>query len=205
MIMKKIGLVSALILGVIAVVGFVSSNKAELTEANVDEASILWTGSKITGGSHSGTLEIKDSHLDFVDGKLSGGKVEIDMGSLKNTDLEGEGKQKLEDHLTSDDFFATDKHPISSLTITSVRPGQLPETFEVTGDLTIKETTRSEDFTVIMKHSETETVFKASLKIDRTLYGVKYGSTNFFEGLGDKAIKNHFDLDVKITVSNELE
>jgi len=39
---------------------------------------------------------------------------------------------------------------------------------------------------------------KASLKIDRTLYDIRYGSNNFFENLGDKAINNEFDLEVTL-------
>ncbi|MBL4644139.1 MAG: YceI family protein, partial [Flavobacteriaceae bacterium] len=34
----------------------------------------------------------------------------------------------------------------------------------------------------------------ASLKIDRTKYNVRYGSTSFFDGLKDKAIYDEFDL-----------
>ena len=34
----------------------------------------------------------------------------------------------------------------------------------------------------------------ASLKIDRTKFDVRYGSTSFFDGLKDKAIYDEFDL-----------
>ncbi len=38
----------------------------------------------------------------------------------------------------------------------------------------------------------------ASLKVDRTKYDVKYGSTSFFDGLKDKAIYDEFDLVVDL-------
>ena len=34
----------------------------------------------------------------------------------------------------------------------------------------------------------------ASLKVDRTKYDVRYGSTSFFDNLKDKAIYDEFDL-----------
>jgi hypothetical protein len=37
---------------------------------------------------------------------------------------------------------------------------------------------------------------KATVVIDRTKYGIKYGSGDFFDDLGDRAILNDFDLDV---------
>jgi hypothetical protein len=36
------------------------------------------------------------------------------------------------------------------------------------------------------------------ITIDRSKYDVRYGSTSFFEGLGDKAIYNDFDLEFSL-------
>ena len=38
----------------------------------------------------------------------------------------------------------------------------------------------------------------ANLKVDRTKYDVKYGSSSFFDGLKDKAIYDDFDLNVDL-------
>ena len=38
----------------------------------------------------------------------------------------------------------------------------------------------------------------AALKIDRSKYDVRYGSTSFFENLQDKAIYDEFDLNVNL-------
>ena len=37
-----------------------------------------------------------------------------------------------------------------------------------------------------------------SLKIDRTKYGVRYGSGSFFDNLGDNTISDNFELDVTL-------
>ena len=38
----------------------------------------------------------------------------------------------------------------------------------------------------------------ATIKVDRTAYGIKYGSGSFFDGLGDNMIYNEFDLEVNL-------
>ena len=38
----------------------------------------------------------------------------------------------------------------------------------------------------------------AKVKIDRTLYDIRYGSDSFFDNLGNKAIDNEFDIDVTL-------
>ena len=39
----------------------------------------------------------------------------------------------------------------------------------------------------------------AKLKIDRSKFNVKYGSTSFFKDLKDKAIYDEFDLNVNLS------
>jgi hypothetical protein len=38
----------------------------------------------------------------------------------------------------------------------------------------------------------------ADITIDRSKFDVRYGSTSFFDGLGDKAIYDNFELSVSI-------
>ena len=40
--------------------------------------------------------------------------------------------------------------------------------------------------------------FVTALKIDRTTYDIKYGSSSFFDGLKDKAIYDDFDITVNL-------
>ena len=41
----------------------------------------------------------------------------------------------------------------------------------------------------------------AEFKIDRTKYGIKYGSGSFFDNLGDKAISNDFTMKIHIVAA----
>lgn len=160
----------------------------EKKAVNIETSEVTWKGYKVTG-SHQGTIAIDSGALIFEEGKLIGGEFVIDMKSIVVTDLEGDYKGKLEGHLKSDDFFGVTNHPTSHLVFDKVtQTGK--NAYEVTGDLTIKEKTNSITFTISIYGNKAT----ASLKIDRSKYDVRYGSTSFFDGLKDKAIYDEFDL-----------
>lgn len=174
---------------IMAVITFsFSTIEGEKKEIKTDRSSVIWKGYKVTG-SHNGNISLKSGHLIFNEGKLVGGEFVMDMTSLENTDLEGEYKQKLEGHLKSDDFFAVEKFPTAGLVFTKVKSTG-KNAYEVTADLTIKDNTKSITFEMSIYGSKAT----ANLKIDRTDYGVKYGSVSFFDDLKDKAIYDEFDL-----------
>lgn len=160
----------------------------EKKEIKTDASKVVWKGYKVTG-SHEGTISIKSGDLIFEGDKLTGGEFVIDMTSITVTDLEGDYKGKLEGHLKSDDFFGVANHSTASLAFSSVEPSG-KNAYNVTGDLTIKGITKPISFSISIYGSKAT----ASLKIDRSQYDVKYGSTSFFDGLKDKAIYDEFDL-----------
>lgn len=164
---------------------------------NIERSVINWKGYKVTG-EHAGTINLKNGSLKFDDGVLVGGGFEIDMNSMKVTDLEGEWAQKLEGHLKSADFFGVENFPIARFEITSVAPKGTPGDYKVTGNLTIKETTKEIKFYANV--SEDGKSATADIKIDRTDFDVRYGSGSFFDNLGDKTIYDEFDLNVNIVV-----
>ena len=157
-------------------------------EVKVESSSVTWKGYKVTG-SHAGNIALKQGSLDFKDGKLVGGEFVIDMTSIVNTDMEGEYKAKLEGHLKSDDFFGVSTYPTAKLVFDSVKSTG-KNSYEVTGNLTIKDKTNPVTFDISIYGNKAT----ANVKIDRTLYDVRYGSTSFFDNLQDKAIYDEFDL-----------
>lgn len=190
--MKK----NVLALTLAVVFGFTASatepKNEEKKEVKTDESSVAWKAYKVTG-SHNGTVDLKNGALVFDEGKLIGGEFTVDMTSLVSTDLEGEYKGKLEGHLKSDDFFGVEKHPTSTLVFTKVVPNG-KNSYEVTGDLTIKGITKPVTFDVSIYGSKAT----ATMKIDRAEYDVRYGSGSFFDNLGDKTIYDEFDLVVDL-------
>jgi polyisoprenoid-binding protein YceI len=158
---------------------------------NIKDSKITWKGYKVTG-EHEGTINIKQGNLTFADHQLTGGTFVIDMSSITVTDLEGEYKGKLEGHLKSADFFGVENHPTASFKITKVEGKDT--NLKVTGNLTIKNITNPITFDMIV----TESSATANLKVDRSKFDVRYGSTSFFDGLKDKAIYDEFDLNVNL-------
>ncbi|WP_299549758.1 YceI family protein [Seonamhaeicola sp.] len=157
-------------------------------EIKTDKSKVVWKGYKVTG-SHEGTINIKSGFLNFEADKLVGGEFVIDMATINATDLEGNWKAKLDGHLKSDDFFGVATYPTATLVFTKVEASG-KNAYSVTGDLTIKGKTNPISFTISVYGSKAT----ANLKIDRSKYDVRYGSTSFFDNLQDKAIYDEFDL-----------
>ena len=193
--MKK----SLLSLVFVAVFGFTATAstpiESEKKEVKVSESTVTWKGYKVTG-SHEGTINLKSGHLEMKGKKLIGGEFVVDMTSISNTDLEaGKGKEKLEGHLKSADFFGVESNPTAKMVFTTVK-AMNDNSYTVTGDLTIKGITKPVTLVVSMFENKAT----ATLKVDRTKYDIKYGSGSFFDNLGDKAIYDDFDLVVDLAL-----
>lgn len=177
------------------------SGEAKELAVNTEASTIVWTGAKVVGNSHTGTLALKSGSLDISRGKLKGGSFTVDMTSLTDTDLEGEWKGKLEGHLKSDDFFGVEKFPTAEFNITNVESTGGSD-YNVTGDITIKGKTESISFPATVKEAGNGYEASASITVDRSKFDVRYGSGSFFDNLGDKAIKDEFVLEVKLVAGS---
>ncbi len=169
-----------------------SSVFAQKKAVDASKSTIEWTGKKITG-QHTGTLNLSDGYLVFENNTITGGEFTVDMTSLQVTDLEaGKGKEKLEGHLNSDDFFGVQNHKTSKLVITKAK--KTSDGYKIAADLTIKGKTNPIQFNLAVTGDTAST----TLSVDRTKYGIKYGSGSFFDNLGDKAINDEFELAVNL-------
>ena len=188
--MKKsiLSLALALVFTVTAIANPIDGEKKAV---KAETSNVTWKAYKVTG-SHTGTINIKSGMLEFDGSKLIGGEFVVDMTTINTTDLEGGAKGKLDGHLNSDDFFATAANPTSTLVFTDVEASG-KNSYSVTGNLTIKGITKPVTFDVSVYGSKAT----ATLKVDRTNYDVKYGST-LFGAAADKAIYDEFDLVVDL-------
>ena len=164
----------------------------EKKTVKTEQSKVTWKGYKVTG-SHTGTIKLKEGFLMFDGNKLTGGEFVVDMSTLVTTDDLGDMKPKLEGHLKSDDFFGIGAHPTALLVFTGVKSFN-KNSYTVTGDLTIKGITKPITLVVSVFGNKAT----ATLKVDRTKYGIKYGSGSFFDNLGDKTIYDEFDLVVDL-------
>ncbi|KAB2841394.1 YceI family protein [bacterium] len=190
--MKRLLLTLAL---VIALPGLAAA--AETYQLDVQQSQIEWVGKKLTG-QHNGLVTLKGGQVTLDGQKVTGGDFKIDMKSIKVLDLTDPGaNQKLTNHLNSDDFFSTAAHPESIFKITSVKDlggGKA----EITGDLTIKGITKPVTFPAELSFQGDKIKATGTLKLDRTLWNIRYGSGKFFQGLGDKLIYDEFELKLNL-------
>lgn len=157
----------------------------------VTKSTINWIGEKVTG-KHTGTINLEKGYLEMEGEVIVGGEFVIDMTSITVTDLKGESKGKLEGHLNSDDFFGVAQHPTATLVVNNAtKKGNV---YAVSGDITIKGVTEAITFDLEMNKNTAST----SITIDRTKFGVRYGSGSFFDNLGDKTIYDDFVLNIEL-------
>ena len=165
---------------------------------DINKSNVKWYGDEITGKQHYGSLKFKEGNIVLtgtgkVSDKIISGNFIVDMTSLNVEDLTGRGKNSLEGHLKSDDFFSVSKFNYAYLKILKsndpVNGVQI-----ISGDLTIKDISHPITFTMELNGK----IAKSNLVFDRTKYDVKFRSGNFFQNLGDKLIYDDIKLEVSL-------
>lgn len=165
----------------------------------VSQSNIAWVGRKVTG-AHDGTIAIKQGTLTLDEGKLAAGNFVIDTTSIKILDVTDPAtNDQFAGHLASDDFFAIDRYPEATFEISNVNNNH------VEGNLTIKGITHPVGFDASVSLDEDTLTASGKIVIDRTKYGIRFRSGNFFKDLGDTLIYNDFDLNVTITAKAVAE
>lgn len=203
--MKKSSILFAAFFGFVAFLGqsFTVNpvNAPAIAKVDTQNSSVQWKGYKVTG-EHFGVVNIKTGELTFdANGALTGGSFTIDMNTITVLDLTGGGKEKLEGHLKSDDFFGVNNFPAAKFVITKAIPRGKPGEYKIVGNLTIKETTKEIKFDANLTEAGKTVTANANVRIDRSDFNVRYGSGSFFDGLGDKTIYDEFDLTIKLTAN----
>ncbi|HCM41851.1 MAG TPA: YceI family protein [Candidatus Omnitrophota bacterium] len=170
---------------------------AETHAVQADASEVRWTATKVTG-KHFGIIKVSSGEIEFTDGQFSGGQAVIDVGTMAVTDIQDEKMNaKLLNHLKSADFFDAESFPSATIKITGVKVIS-ENLYDVTADLTIKNTTHPVDFKAMVAKTAEGIQATAMITVDRTLYDIRYGSGKFFENLGDKTIHDNFTLEVSV-------
>ena len=164
---------------------------------NKDLSTIKWTGKEITTKSHYGILDLKEGSIYVNNDGIISGNVVIDMNSINCLDMSGRGKNRLEGHLRSDDFFGVNSYPEANLIFTSWSVNNLGKIL-YKGDLTIKNITHPITFSGSVKKIDIGYRSTINLSFDRTLYEIKFRSGKYFQNLGDKLILDNIDIRAEI-------
>lgn len=169
-----------------------TSTEGTVYKVDPSASTLEWTGRKVTG-QHNGTINITEGSLTASNGALSGGNFVIDMNSLVDSDItDAEMKAKLEGHLKSDDFFATDKFPTSKFEITKVEDkgdGKIT----ISGNLTIRDITKNITFDAVLAENTPEKISaNADFNINRKDWNIQY------TGMKDDLISDEINFKVKL-------
>ncbi len=166
-----------------------------------------WWG-RNANSTHHGTVDIISGHLATRGGMLQGA-VGLDMTSIRNLDLAGDELQPvLEGHLRSDDFFFTKVFPAAELVLdicTPLSPASptLP-TFLLSGMLTLRGVRKALEFpATVSLLGDGGLGLEAHFDLDRTKWGVLYGSTRFFKHLSYHLVFDLISVQVRLTAQRE--
>ena len=182
-----------------------ASTEAVKYKVNPSESTIEWVGSKPTG-EHTGTLSIESGVLQASGAAVESGSFLINMKSITVTDLEGDEKASLEGHLKGmaegkeDHFFNVEKYPTAAFEITGVSESGGKQMID--GNLTIRNTKKNISFpATFTQNGDSMLLTSEPFTINRTEWGVNYGSKSIFDNLGDKFIDDDIKLVVKVKAS----
>jgi polyisoprenoid-binding protein YceI len=172
----------------------------EFLLVNDSTAVVNWTGSK-PGKDHIGTVSVSEGRINIADNKIVSGSFTIDLNTIKDIDLpDAEWNGKLIGHLKSPDFFDVAQFPTGKFEIVSVTEKAGSDSVTISGNLTLKGITKSVSFPAEVKiGEETVSASSAPFVIDRTQWGVNYGSKSIFAELKDKFINDNIVLALNIS------
>lgn len=178
----------------------IPSAEAKTYVIDTENSTFAWNAKKVLG-AHDGFIKIKSGSFSVKDGQIESGKFVIDMTSISNTDLEGDSKEMLLNHLKSDDFFMVENFPESTFEITSTQKNE-DGTTTISGNLTIKGITKNLSFNAKVNLEENKAMAESEFQIDRTEFDIRFRSGKFFEDLGDKAIEDMFTVKLNIVANS---
>lgn len=169
---------------------------------NVAESTIKWKGFKPTA-THFGEIALEKGVFHTNGDLLDSGNFEIDMTSINVQDIEGDDKSNLEAHLKGTvegkegDFFNINAFPSSSFEITEVQSMEAGKTM-LSGNLTMKGVSNNITFPVNIKSEGDNHLSLTSepFTIDRTKWGINFGSKSIFDNLGDKFVNDEIELEI---------
>ena len=167
------------------------------------EKSILgWIGRNV-GGSHDGTLRLSGGVATLEAGLVTAGSFDIDMTTLQIGDMDGEMADLLKRHLGSNDFFAVAESPAATFLVggTEWIEGATPGAPNVTtrGVLTVRGQSHPITFpAIVAARGDNEVALEAHFDIDRTHWGINYGSGKLYDRLGMHLVNDHVSVQARV-------
>ncbi|MES2468211.1 MAG: YceI family protein [Verrucomicrobiota bacterium] len=167
---------------------------------------IRWTGRNLFN-HHEGTVPLSGGAFEITGGKVTQAHFTIDLRRIACTDLANpDYNGQLLRHLADRDFFETPRHPEAVFTATAANP--IPDAtpglpnYQIEGTLNLRGVTQPLSFpALIALNDDGQLTAQAWLEIDRTRWGVNYGSGRLFSWLGKHVVNDYIGLHLKIHAS----
>ena len=164
---------------------------------------IRWTGRNLFN-HHEGTVPLSGGAFEVAGGLVTHAHFTIDLRRIACTDLaDPDYNALLLRHLAYRDFFETTTHPEAVFSATAARP--IPDAtpgipnYQIEGSLTLRGVTQPISFpSLIALNDNGQLTAQAWLEIDRTRWGVNYGSGRLFAWLGKHVVNDYIGLHLKI-------
>ncbi|MFB9053043.1 YceI family protein [Formosa undariae] len=183
-----------------------SAQASETFNVDTANSTIEWKGFKPTG-THFGTVTIESGELTTDNNNIQSGSILINMKSIVALDVDGDKKDNLEAHLKGTvegkegDFFNVNEFPTAGFEITSVSKNDTGKTM-LSGNLTMLGIKKNVSFPVTVSVSGNAlSIVSETFEIDRTVWGINYGSKSVFDNLGDKFINDEIELTIKVNAT----
>lgn len=180
------------------------------------DGDIRWTG-RNDHSSHYGHLFLKSGHLHFEKGQTgpeATGEIIADMGSIADEDLAGSPWQRvLLAHLASEDFFHSALYPEARLRVARLFPlphnlrresSGLPDHL-IQGEAVIRGRAERVDIPAVLRQDANGFILTLRADLDRTRWGVLYGSSKFFRCLGMHKVDDIISLEARLVFKKRRE
>jgi polyisoprenoid-binding protein YceI len=164
---------------------------------------IRWTGRNLFN-HHEGTVRLSGGSMDIAGGRLRQAVFTIDLRSIACSDLTDPGYNAvLLRHLADRDFFETSRFPEAVFktdqgeAIAGATPGT--PNYRIGGTFTLRGVTQPLSIpAVIALNDDGQLTAQAQIEIDRTQWGVNYGSGRIFAWLGKHVVNDAIALHLKL-------
>jgi len=174
---------------------------------SLEESRIFWTG-RNPNSSHYGTIRFSGGSFNLQGSSIQGSLL-VDMDSIENINLKGDELEPvLVAHLKSDDFFFVEVYPGARFDIPSGRFNNqafptVPNC-ELTGmlDLRGRQNNLNIEATVV-KGSDGKLHLTSHFDLDRTLWGILYGSSKYYEHLGMHMVFDHISIELLVIAEKQ--
>ncbi len=178
-----------------------ASDVATAYKVDTSESTIKWEASKPTA-THYGAVELSSGTLLANGGEIEAGDFTMDMNTITVGDLEGDDRAALEAHLKGTaegkegDFFNAKEFPIAKFEMTGIVDNM------VKGNLTIKDQTIAVEFPAKINVTDDKlTLESEQFELDRTKWGINFGSKSVFPNLGDKFVNDIMKITIFLTAN----